>query len=186
MDGRFNINLGIPKRTAKVKGHGQAPALRDDELAALFDDGFATTRDRALFAICLFTGCRISEACQLRIDDIDWDEGLITFRAATTKTDRTRQVAINGLLVPYLEEYSYPDQGYLFPGRYRGEPLSRKRADALLRLACKRVGLVGVSTHSFRRSFITRLRDLGYSPAQIGQATGHKRVATLMHYFDQV
>ena len=64
--------------------------------------------------------------------------------------------------------------------------MSRANADLILRDACKRVGVEGVSTHSFRRTYITKLREKGYSPAQIQKRTGHKRRENLMHYFDQV
>ena len=184
----FKIELGIPKRSFKYKGHGQSPALTDSELTALFfGGGFLTSRDRLLFAICLYTGCRISEACQLEQADIDIEAGVVTFRAGTTKTKKTRQVAINPQLLPYLDDYTWPDNSrYLFPGKHAWKALGRWAADAVLRGACQRVGLQGVSTHSFRRTFITRLSGEGYSAAQISQATGHQQVSTLMHYFDEV
>lgn len=59
----FDIDLGDLESSAKVDGHGQAKILSDEELARLFEEGFQSWRDdRALFGICLFTGCRISEA----------------------------------------------------------------------------------------------------------------------------
>ncbi|MHC5762682.1 hypothetical protein [Nostoc sp.] len=41
----------------KVDGNGQGKILTQDELKRLFTEGFLTPRDRALFGICLFTGC---------------------------------------------------------------------------------------------------------------------------------
>jgi integrase/recombinase XerD len=60
----FEIDLGNLEASAKVDGHGQAKLLSDEELSELFEVGFPSLRDRALFAIRLFTGCRISEALQ--------------------------------------------------------------------------------------------------------------------------
>ena len=54
----------------KVKGNGQAKVLTAPELKRLFSDGLVTSRDRALFAICLFIGCRISSALSLQATDI--------------------------------------------------------------------------------------------------------------------
>ena len=179
----FKIDLGDVEQSAKVNGHGQAKILSDDELVQLFSDGLTTLRDRALFAICYFTGSRIGETCQLRCEDMG--EKLITFRAETTKTKTTRQVEIPSGLVPFLENYRV-DGEYLFPGRHGRGHLTRAGADLILRRACDRIGLQGVSTHSFRRTYITRLRDKGYSPAQIQRRTGHKQRANLLHYFDQV
>jgi len=72
---------------AKVNGHGQAKILTDDDLVRLFSEGLMTRCDRALFAICLFTGCRVSEACQMKGEDVC--DGLIRFRKQTTKTKAT-------------------------------------------------------------------------------------------------
>ncbi|MEY3334931.1 MAG: hypothetical protein RLZZ176_3236 [Cyanobacteriota bacterium] len=46
----------------KVAVNGQAKTLNSDELRLLFDKSLTNPRDRTLFAICLFTGCRVSEA----------------------------------------------------------------------------------------------------------------------------
>lgn len=190
----FDIDLGDVERSGKIDGHGQAKVLTDDELTLLFQDGFQTRRERALFAICLFTGCRISEALQLRVENLKG--GLVTFPKQVVKGKvATKQVEIAPALQAFLNAYQageegdrMPQQGYLFPGR-RGSKrgfLTRARADELLGEACARVGLEGVSTHSFRRTYITKLRDKGYSPAQIQRRTGHRRRENLMHYFDRV
>jgi integrase/recombinase XerD len=184
----FDIDLGNLEKSAKKDHHGQAKILSDDELAKLFTKGFQAPRDRALFAICFFTGCRVSEACQLRSNDLT--EDLITFRKATTKgKGATRQHEITESLRHFLAEYdARPNQGsWLFPGRHAhlGKHMTSDAADKILREACKRVGLVGVSTHSFRRTYITKLRSR-YTPMQIKQRTGHKSMSSLMHYFDQL
>ncbi|MEP0913076.1 site-specific integrase [Leptolyngbya sp. GB1-A1] len=190
----FEIDLGNVERSGKISGYGQAKVLTDEELTLLFQNGFQTERDRALFAICFFTGCRISEALQLRVENLKG--GLVTFPKRVVKGKvATKQVEITPVLQVFLDAYRLgeegdrlPQQGYLFPGR-RGSKsgyLTRARADEILGEACDRVGLEGVSTHSFRRTYITKLRDKGYSPAQIQKRTGHRRRENLMHYFDRI
>jgi integrase/recombinase XerD len=184
----FDIDLGNLEASAKIDGHGQAKVLSDAELELLFSEGFTSYRDRVLFAICMFTGCRISEALQLKAEMIGG--GFITFTRDTRKGKTgTQQVEIIPALQHFLDEWSdKPTAGYLFPSR-RGSKqgfMSRVAADDVLKAACARVGIDGVSTHSFRRTYITKLREKGYSPAQIQKRTGHKRRENLMHYFDQV
>ena len=67
----------------KVSGNGQAKILTAIELEQLFSDGLIKPRDKCLFAICLFTGCRISEALALQKNDVK--NQTITFRKSTTK-----------------------------------------------------------------------------------------------------
>ncbi len=84
----------------KVTGNGQAKVLTAIELSRLFSDGLMKNRDRCLFAICLFTGCRISEALALQKTDIK--NKTITFRKSTTKGKlKTRTIDTPVALVEY-------------------------------------------------------------------------------------
>ena len=92
----------------KVAGNGQGKVLTANELKRLFGDGLISKRDleeireagRCLFAICLFTGCRISEALSLQVTDIK--NKTITFRKSTTKGKlKTRTIDIPVPLVEY-------------------------------------------------------------------------------------
>lgn len=67
----------------KVAGNGQGKILTAEELRRLFTDGLRSPHDRALFGICLFTGCRVSEALALQTTDIKGET--LTFRKSTTK-----------------------------------------------------------------------------------------------------
>lgn len=98
----------------KVAGNGQGKILTSEELRLLFTLGFVSPRDRALFGICLFTGCRVSEALAVQTTDIR--SGVLTFRKSTTKRKlKTRVVDIQPGLAALLAEYQ-PSPGALFPG----------------------------------------------------------------------
>jgi integrase/recombinase XerD len=142
----------------KVAGNGQGKILTPEELKLLFAEGFTKERDRVLFGICLFTGCHVSEALALQITDIK--DGTLTFRKSTTKGKlKTRVVDIQPPLAQLLAEYQPLKAGALFPGmRGRSLTLTRFMADKILKAAWDRVGFVGVSTHSFRRTALTRGR----------------------------
>lgn len=167
----------------KVKGNGQARVLTTEELRLLFDEGFTTSRDKALFGICLYTGCRVSEALQLDTSDIR--SGTLTLRKATTKgRHKTRVIEIQPKLAAILEEYN-PKPGIFFPGM-RGvtDHLTRYQADKILRAASKRVGLEGVSTHSFRRTALTMMSSAGVPLRHIQEISGHSDLGTLQRYLE--
>jgi integrase/recombinase XerD len=139
--------------------------------------------NRALFGICLFTGCRVSEALALQTNDLK--SGTITFRKSTTKGKlKTRVVDIQAGLAELLADYQ-PKPGVLFPG-LRGvtERLTRFAADKILRDACKRVGLVSVSTHSFRRTALTMMSSAGVPLRHIQEISGHNDLGTLQRYLE--
>jgi integrase len=56
---------------------------------AFVQQRFAFSRDRTLFGVCLYTACRIAEACSLMVKDIYTNSGTvrstINFRKANTK-----------------------------------------------------------------------------------------------------
>ena len=168
----------------KVDGNGQGKILTSDELRLLFTEGFVLPRDRALFGICLFTGCRVSEALALQTTDIKG--GTLTFRKSTTKGKlKTRVVDIQPGLAQLLVEYQLVKEGALFPGmRGRSVTLTRFMADKILRDACKRVGLEGVSTHSFRRTALTMMSSAGVPVRVIQEISGHNDLGTLQRYLE--
>lgn len=167
----------------KVNGNGQGKILTPEELGLLFAEGLLLPRDRALFGICLFTGCRVSEALALRTTDIR--SGTLTFRKCTTKGKlKTRVVDIQPGLAQLLSDYQVRP-GALFPG-VRGvtEQLTRYAADKILKAACKRVGLEGVSTHSFRRTALTQMSSAGIPLRHIQEISGHHDLGTLQRYLE--
>ena len=167
----------------KVAGNGQGKILTPEELRLLFVKGFVSSRDRALFGICLFTGCRVSEALALQTSDIKG--GTLTFRKSTTKGKlKTRVVDIQPGLAQLLAEYP-TSLGALFPGmRGRSLTLTRFMADKILKAACDRIGLVGVSTHSFRRTALTMMSSAGIPLRVIQEISGHNDLGTLQRYLE--
>ena len=167
----------------KIDGKGQAKVLSQYELRGLFTEGLLTPRDRALFGICLFTACRISEALALLTTDISPDT--VTFRREITKGKRrSREIDIAPGLAAILEEYQ-PKPGAIFPGMPGvTQHLSRFAADKILRDACRRIQVEGVSTHSFRRSALTQMSSAGIPLRAVQEISGHSDLGTLQCYLE--
>ena len=172
----------------KIKGHGQAKVLSVSEIDRLFTWGFKCDRDRTLFGICLHTGCRISEALALTTSDLA--DGYLILRKQVTKGKKvTRTIPVNSQLQGLLDCYlaTIPRSGYLFPGHHNAKTpkqMTRSAADWILKSACERVGLRGVSTHSFRRTALTNMSDAGVPLRVIQKISGHSSLATLQRYLD--
>jgi integrase/recombinase XerD len=173
----------------KVDRHGKAKILSQAEIQLLFNQGFQTSRDRALFGICLFTACRIREACTLRTADAyDAQERVLPkliIRKGNTKGKlATRTIPIIDDLRILLTNY-HPGgkEIYLFPGRF-GSHLDPDSADKILRKAIKRVGFIGVSSHSFRRTALTMMSDNGTPLRVIQEVSGHRNLEQLQAYIE--
>lgn len=164
----------------KNNRNGQAEVLNEQQITELLN--YLLPKYKLLFGICYYTSCRIAEALQLQRSDFIADR--IVFRAQTTKTKKTREVKISEKLANIITEVGLPESGFIFPGRFPGSYLSRQAADLALRQACDYLGLKGVSSHSFRRTGITKLHDAGVPLRTIQKRTGHASLANLAVYIE--
>ena len=161
----------------KVNRNGQAEILAADQLDELF--AALPHPHRLIAAICYYTSCRVSEAISLKVDDIS--NGRIIFRRANTKQKRTKEISIPTKLQAELDLVDLPKTGYLFPGKYEGH-ITRQSVDYMLRKATDYIGLSGVSSHSFRRTAITKMYRAGVDLKTIQQRSGHASIANVGIY----
>jgi integrase/recombinase XerD len=173
----------------KIDRNGKARFLTEQELDQLLAAA-PSPRYRALWAIQRWTASRISESLTLRWADVN---GCLTYRRATTKTGKTRQVPIAPALREVLNAYreawaaehgQAPTPGEaLFPAmNSTTSPQTRQAADKALRSVCARLGFEGVSTHSFRRSLAQSAVSRGVPLHVVQQITGHKSLGSLGEY----
>lgn len=173
----------------KVDRHGKAKILSQEEIQLLFSQGFQSDRDRALFAICLFSGCRINEAVTLKIVDVYETSGrlrpkLIIRKGNTKGKLATRTIPIIDDLRQLLSNYQVAaGQEYLFPGRFSSH-IDPESASRILKKALRRVGIEGASTHSFRRTALTLMSDAGIPLRIIQEVSGHRNLSQLQNYLE--
>ncbi|MFM6665196.1 MAG: tyrosine-type recombinase/integrase, partial [Microcystis panniformis] len=133
-----------------------------------------------------YCGCRISESLSIRTGDIG--NGVITLRKNSTKGKKgSRSLPISpnlaAILNDYIDSIASPGE-YLFPGRFGSKPLTTAYADLVLRQACQKLGFKGISTHSFRRTALTRMHAAGVPLRTIQKISGHSSLGTLALYLE--
>jgi len=178
------------KTDKDTKPQGKASVISQTDLDRMFsNEGFQSFRDRALFGLCRYTAARISEVCQMKISDVFLPNGKvkaeIVFRTETTKGEYGQKtVKVSSDLRSLLEAYEVPQKGeYLFPGRHgRGRHINPVSASHIFKEVCDRLELHHVSTHSFRRTAINRMREAGFLLEEIQRISGHKSLDGLSHY----
>ncbi len=114
----------------------------------------------------------------------------IIIRKGNTKGKlATRTIPVIEDLRIKLEAYTpRTDSIYLFPGnelhQRANTHLHRDSAIWLLNQACKRVGIEGVSTHSFRRTALTQMSNAGIPLRIIQEISGHRTLDELYKYLE--
>lgn len=170
----------------KIDGCGKAEILSEFEQAKIRK--VLSGWHQIFWDIACYTGERWGAICALQVEDVYENSfkreprEYVTFRAGTTKTRQTRQVPVHPILGERLRAYTPPLSEWLFPSN-EGH-VTRQAADAFLRVALEKCGYEGkgISTHSTRRTFITRLHQRGISVKTIQEITGHKSLQVLSGY----
>jgi integrase/recombinase XerD len=80
-------------------------------------------------------------------------------------------------------ELGNQESGWIFPG-IAGAPLSVGGAQVAITKLAERLGLKGVSSHSFRRSTLTAAHQAGLSLRSVAEISGHQSLAALEKYLD--
>ncbi len=174
----------------------QARTLTDAEfrrLMAVTVTGRHSARNRCAIALSYFGGMRVGEIAKLLIGDVYETDGSvrdqIVLPAAYTKTNERRSVFVGTKLARELQRYAQNGLGGVGPN----DPLltsqkgGRFSANSLCQLFGRlylEAGLSGASSHSGRRTFITKLAGAGVSAKAIMTLAGHRNLATTQRYID--
>lgn len=176
--------------SVKIDRHGKAKILTTEEIQLLFNRGTNKDRDRVLWGVCLYTGCRISECVTLQKIDV-YDpfgkvrEELILRKKNTKNKLATRTIPVLEELRSLLANYqTKKDNPYLFPGKGGVGHIHPDSGARLLKQACSRVGLIGVSSHSFRRTALTQMSNAGIPLRIIQEISGHRNLEQLQRYLE--
>ena len=172
-------------------------SLSVDEVLALLEgaggdseaDGPLTLRNRALLEVLYSTGCRISEAVGLDVDDIDVQSRSVLLHG---KGGKERLVPIGRPAIRALEAYlvrgrqELARRGNGTPAVFlnaRGGRLSRQSAWQVLQDAADHAGITtAVSPHTLRHSFATHLLEGGADVRVVQELLGHASVTTTQIY----
>lgn len=176
----------------KLNRHGKATIFTESDYLK-FRDKVTSKTHRLIFDFGWWTGERMGAILLLTVDNVysnaakSEPRDYVTYPASTRKDRNTRQVRIHPELGTNLWAYRPPLEGYLFQRlRHPGQAISMSDIDALMRYYLHKLGWHerGYSTHSFRRSFITRLHEKGVDPILMQQLTGHANITNLMRYVE--
>ncbi len=88
-------------------------------------------------------------------------------------------------VVAYLQDFRkfYPSDDWVFVGQYKGEALSARTVQQVMKNAVTRANLEKKATvHTLRHSFATHLLERGTDIRYIQQLLGHSSIKTTMIY----
>ena len=147
----------------------------------------STARDRAIVALLLSTGLRLSEAAALRVVDVQISarKGLVVVRSG--RGDASREVhlkaPVRAMLVEWLDarnRIAAQDETGFFVSR-SGNALSSRSIDLAVRRVAARASLE-LSARVLRHTFVNELLRAGTGLVSVAELAGHRRLATTRCY----
>ena len=146
-------------------------------------------RDYALLQLLSTYGVRGGQLRALRLDELDWAQDRILFKAAKHGKDVwvPMTLEVGEALLDYLQNgrpaCDYPEVFLASRAPYR--PLPHPNALSAIvqrRLSAAGIALPSAGTHAFRHGFATRMLGQGNSLKAIADVLGHRHLSTTFLY----
>lgn len=190
---RFELGLSVRVKQEKIQ---EQYTLKDEELLSQEDfeaiieavEAAGDIRTKALFETMAYSGMRVSEALQMRVDHVQRKLTLIE-KDIRGKGGKFRDIYISEDLMSTLEEYLKVRQQpfasntkLLFVGE-RG-PITRQTAHFLIKKYAKAAGIeeTKAHVHNLRHLFGLNLAADGVPIEEIKQLMGHSNIETTSIY----
>ena len=177
-------NLDTP-----TKGFYLPKFMTEDEVESLLSQPDVSQeiglRDRAILEMMYASGLRVSEAANLRINDVDIDSGLLTCKG---KGNKERKVPLGKSAVEWLKSHlakrkkkEHIEMRNLFVTSL-GRPINRQTIFKFIKEYAQKAGLEDISPHTLRHSFATHLLQRGADSRSVQAMLGHADISTTQIY----
>jgi len=177
--GREHFHIPFAKVPAK-----QPELLAREEISRLLMACTHPAR-RMLLQTIYATGLRVSEACALRVNDIDSAPDRMCIRVACGKGGKGRYTLLSPTLLGLLRGYarSYRPRIWLFANASETQPMNIEMAQRAYHAAHERAGIAkSGGIHTLRHCFATHLLEGGVDLFTIQKLLGHGHIATTGRY----
>jgi integrase len=152
----------------KLNELSRIKTLSDDDINKLIN-GATNKLTRDLISFLIYTGCRKGEALNLKWDDVDLQNNVITIRFTKTRYDK--YVPIHSRLKELLIGIEKKD-GCLYVFNYNGAKLGDFKRS--FHTACRNAGLKDLRIHDLRHVFASKMVMGGTPLFTTGKLLGQK------------
>lgn len=161
------------------------PALTDDELHRI--KKVCNLRDKAIIQVFVSSGVRNSELCNLNVEDVDLNTGVVMVRQGKGQKDRLTYIDSEArkLLLRYLKTRKRlkPSMPLFGSERLRN---GRLKVHAIVHMLWRlqKETDVHVTAHGLRRTFATRAMRQNMNIHVLARIMGHANIDILKQYLD--
>lgn len=173
-------SLPYPKRTKKVQ-----PIYAQQEILKVLHS-IPNQKQKAILALMIDCGLRVSEPCTILIKDCNSKERSIVLRDAKGNHDRIiypSQSVWDLIKIYWHTWHKQPSDKYLFDGQEAGKPYTENSIRAFLKMYCKKAAVPYKGTHAIRRFNGTWMVENNVPTTVAAERLGHKSTRTLEKHY---
>jgi integrase/recombinase XerD len=176
-----------PKLRRKLPGTLTTEEVGKILAAPTTEDAFGL-RDRAILELFYSSGLRVSELCDLTLQQVDLDHGFVR---VIGKGSKERVVPLGDQAITSIQAYLASGRPHFVKGKTgsqfflsnRGTAISRKTVWLMVKTHTRRAGITKVvKPHLLRHSFATHLLSGGADLRAIQEMLGHADIGTTQIY----
>ncbi len=175
----------VGKRLPRTLSEEEAKALLD---TAAIEKTPLGLRDHALLELLYATGMRASEVVNLKIEDLNFENGSVR---CLGKGNKERVIPLHTSVQQSVQRYLEDGRAFLLRDaaertlfvNHMGEPLTRQGLRFLVQNYAQAAGLGRwVTPHTLRHTFATHLLNGGAELREVQQFLGHSSITTTQIY----
>jgi len=170
-----NIKIKAPKIPFTLPS-----VLQIDEVRALINSA-KDPKHKLLIKLLYSSGLRLSEVQKITTNDFELKEKIGWVRRG--KGQKDRMIILSDNLISDLKPILETHEGFLFPGRFEGKPVSKRYIQKVVK-DCANAAKIkkDVHVHTLRHSFATHLLENGTDIRKIQALLGHSNLNTTQVY----
>lgn len=184
-------NNPVQQLKSAKKVHSLPPLISETQIDALLNAPNLETphglRDKALLELLYATGLRVSEAVNLRLEELKLHQGMVN---TIGKGNKQRIVPLGEEACHWLSEYIQQARPLLLKNNQidkvfvsqKKTGISRQLAWIIVKQYAEQVGILNLSPHSLRHAFATHLVNHGADLRVVQLLLGHADLSTTQIY----
>ena len=178
---KFNPYLAVEYKKEKSKSY---PVLQPNEQVKVYEQ-IAEKKYKDLYRIALCTGMRISELIGLRVQDVDFDNHIITVKQQLDRDNNPKEKLKTDASYRYIDFLPELFTDMDLSREYLFEGTSYTAARSYFRRLFEKLNMEFV-LHSFRHTFISNCYHVGISDKQIQLWAGHSKVEITINTYTHI